>query len=119
MGQIFGKKVVLIEKCFFIREVFHQCMEVWERFQKKGGSNIERCFFISVVFISVVSHQGGLSSGWYVIKMVSDRWSLIGVVFHWGGLSSGWSAIGVVCHCGGLSPGWSVIWTFFHQDDVI
>ena len=111
--------MVLIEKCFFFffffsnRVVFHRCMKVWERFQKKGGSNRE------VFFHQCGFHQCGLSSGRSVIGVVCPQDGLSSVVSHRGGLSSGWSAIGVVCHCGGLSPGWSVIWTFFHQDDVI
>ena len=59
-------------------------------------------------FMRVVSHQGGLSSGW----------SLIRVVFPQGGLSSGWSFLRVVSHQGGLSSGWSLIWVVFPQGDL-
>ena len=46
----------------------------------------------------VVSHEGGLSSGWSLIRVVS----------HQGGLSSGWPLIRVVSRQGGLSSGWSL-----------
>ena len=41
----------------------------------------------------VVSHQGGVSLWWSLI-----RWSLTRVVFHHSGLSSGWCFIMVVSH---------------------
>ena len=70
----------------------------------------------------MVCHQGGLSSGWSIIRVVS----------HHGGLSSGWSLIWVVSHLGsfhqvvahqcglqdGLSSGWSVVWVVFHEDGL-
>ena len=43
----------------------------------------------------MVSHQGGLSSGWYLIRAVAQQ----------GGLSSGWSFIRTVSHYAGLSSG--------------
>ena len=93
----------------------------------------------------VVSHQGGLSSGWSLIRVVSQQgalssgcsqqgglssvwyllgWSLSGwsftrlvrVVFHQGGLSSGWSLGRVVSRQGGLPSGWSLNRVVFQQD---
>ena len=63
------------------------------------------------VCVCVISHHGGLSSWWSLIRVVSHYvglsvWSLIMVVSHYGGLSSvvssGWSLITVVSHQGGL-----------------
>ena len=45
----------------------------------------------------MVSHKGGLSEGWSLIKVVCQRGGLIKVVSHKGGLSEGWSLIKVVC----------------------
>ena len=59
----------------------------------------------------MVSHQGGLSSGWSLLKVVSpqgglsSRWSLLKVVSPQGSLSSGWSLLRVVSYQGDLSPG--------------
>ena len=53
----------------------------------------------------VFSHQGGLSSGWALNR----------VLFHWCGLSSGWSFTDMVFHQGGLSPMWSFIMMVFNQ----
>ena len=46
------------------------------------------------------------------------KWSLTGVVFHWGGLSLGWSFTGVVCY-GGLSSMWSQIRVVFHHSGLL
>ena len=59
----------------------------------------------------MVPHQGGLSQGWSLIRVVyhqggpSSVWSS----WHQGGPSSGWSVTREVPHQGGLSPGWSFI----------
>ena len=59
----------------------------------------------------MVSHQGGLSSGQSVIRVVSHQGGLLSVIScYQGGLSSGWSVIRVVSHQGSLSSGWSVVW---------
>ena len=52
-------------------------------------------------FSSIIFHQGGLSSRWSLIKVVSQgvdshQGGLSVMVFHQGGLSSGWSFIRVV-----------------------
>ena len=60
--------------------------------------------------ISVVFHQGGLSSG-----RPLTRWSLVRMVFHQSSLSSGWSLMKAVPHQGGLWRRWSLIRMFFHQ----
>ena len=68
--------------------------------------------------------QGGLSSGWSLIREVfhqgglSSGWSFIREVFHQGGLSSGWSLIREVFHQGSLSSGWSFIRMVFHQGSL-
>ena len=51
-------------------------------------------FLVKVVF-DHISRHGGLSSGWSLVKVVSNQ----------GALSSGWSVMRVVPHQGGLSPG--------------
>ena len=60
-----------------------------------------------MVFHQVVSHQGSLSSGWYLIRMLIHQSGIsLGrsrVVSHEGGLSLGLSSR-VVCHQGGLLP---------------
>ena len=66
---------------------------------QRGGLSSGRSFH------RVVSHQGGLSTGW----------SLIMVVFQQCGLSSGWSFNRVLSHQGGLSTGWSLTRVFFPQ----
>ena len=48
----------------------------------------------------VVSHQGGLLSGWSIVRVVFHQ-----LVFHQGGLSPGWSFTRVVFHQGGLTSG--------------
>ena len=63
----------------------------------------------------LVSHQGGLSAGWYFIKVVFHQ-----VVCHQGGFSSSGSFFRVVfhhviCHQGGLSTGWFIIRVIFHM----
>ena len=71
--------------------------------------------------LTVDSHQGGLSSGWSLVKVVShqggllSRWSLIKVVSCQGGLSSGWSPIRVVSHQGGLLSGVLLYFTYSHK----
>ena len=75
-----------------------------------------------VCLISVVFPEGGLSSGWSFMRVVSHQgglslgWSLIRVVFHQGGLSSGWCFIWVVSCQRGLSSGWSLSREIFHQE---
>ena len=65
--------------------------------------------------IRVVCHQGGLPLGWSVVRVVhhqgslSSRWSIVMVVSCHGGLSSGLSTVWVVCYLGGLSSQWSFI----------
>ena len=67
---------------------------------------------LGLSFIRMVSDQGGLSSGWFLILSVfhtdglSLGLSLIRVVSHEDGLSSGLSFIRVIFHQGGLSLGW-------------
>ena len=43
--------------------------------------------------VTVVSHQGGLSSGWFLLSsglsFLSSMWSLVRVISHQSGLSSG------------------------------
>ena len=51
---------------------------------------------MGVVSHQVVCNRGGLSSGWFVIGVVSR------VVCNRGGFSSGWFVMGVVSHQGGL-----------------
>ena len=65
---------------------------------KRGGLNRNRWQYKRCGFIRVVSHQGGVSSGWCLIR----------VVFHHGGVSSGWHLIRVVFHQGGISSGWYI-----------
>ena len=63
--------------------------------------------------IKVASYQGGLSTGWFIIRMVSHLGgqSLIRMVSHQGGLLSEWSLTWVVS----LSLGWSLIWNVSQQ----
>ena len=101
--------------------------------KKGGGASVRRWFTFkyeekaltkSDVERGVVCHQGGLSSGWSLIRVVSHQddlssgWSLTWMVFHQGGLSAGWSFIWVVFHQGGLSLGWSVIWVVSQLDGL-
>ena len=66
----------------------------------KEGKSLIRVVFqqddLSVwSFNRVVSHQDGLSTGWFLIR----------VVFQQGGFSSGWSFNRLVSHQGGLLTG--------------
>ena len=69
----------------------------------------------------MVSHRGGLSSGWSLTWVVfhqdglSSGWSHIGVASHRCGLTSGWPLIGVVSHRGCLSSVWSFIGVVSHR----
>ena len=74
----------------------------------------------------VFAHQGDVSSGWAVIKLVSHKgglsfsgfstgWSFIRMVSDQVSLSSGCFFIRMVAHQGGLSSGWSVIMVVAHQ----
>ena len=78
-------------------------------------------YLFSVIFHQDISHQGGLSSLWSLIRVVphpggfSSGWSLIIVASHWGGPSSGWSLIRVVSHHCGLSLLWPLIRVVPHQ----
>ena len=74
--------------------------------------------------ISVVSHQGGLSPGWSLTRVVSQSgfspgWSLTRLVSHQAGLSQGRALTRLVSHQGGLSSGWSLIRVISHQEDFI
>ena len=57
----------------------------------------------------MVRHQGGLSVGWLLIRVVFHQGSLR-VICHQGGLSSGGLSSGRSYHEGGCSLGWSLIW---------
>ena len=88
-------KAVLTGLCFFVRDPLHRIMIFFS-------------FFFNVL------KEGGLSPGWPFIRLVSAEWSLIRVVSHQGGISSRWSiirwsVIRVVSHQVGLSSGWSFI----------
>ena len=66
-----------------------------------------KCRINFAIKLSHSSPQGGLSPGWFHVRVVphqcSSGWSPIRVVFHQGGLSLGWPLIRVVPHQGGLS----------------
>ena len=69
------------------------------------GGLLSGCFLIRVDF-----HQGAFSSGWSFIRCF-----LIRVVFYQGAFSSGWSFIRVLSHQGGLLSGCFLIRVDFHQ----
>ena len=80
------------------------------------GGLLSWLFLLTVGFFQdQVISQGGLSSGWSLIRVISAKgglssgWSLIRVIFPQGGLSSVWSFISIICHQGHFSSGWSLV----------
>ena len=79
------------------------------------------------------SHQGGLSSVWSLVRVISHQSGLSshggGFSSHHGGLSSVWSLVRVISYQGDVSSersiirvvssGWSVIRVVFYQDGLI
>ena len=102
-------------------------VEIWRRglWGKKRGGLPHQCGLSSgrssiSWSVMVFSHQGGLSPGWSVISVISQKCGLssersLRVFCHQGVLSSGCSVIRVVSHQGGLSWRWSFISMVFHQ----
>ena len=95
--------------------------QFFEKVVLKRGDFSLCCLSSGWSLVGVTSHQGGLSLGSPLIRVVShwglltSGWSVIGVTSHQGGLSLGSPLIRVVCHWGHLSSGWSVIGVFSHQ----